>query len=141
MGISHHVAILDACVLAPMPIVDTLLRLAEEPHFYIPRWSLHILREVDRTLRDKFAYSPQQVRRRIEAMQRAFPDAMVAGYEDLVPAMTNDLKDRHVLAAAVKCGAQWIVSDNVKHFPADALSPYRLECLTADNFHDAPVSL
>ena len=39
-----------------------------------------------------------------------------------------------VRAAAVKCGAQSIVSDNVKHFPAEALSPYRLERLTADNF-------
>ena len=110
MRISPHVAILDACVLAPMPIVDTLLRLAEGPHFYIPKWSSHILREGDRTLRDKFANSPQQVRRRIEAMKRAFPDAMVVGYEDLVRAMTNDPKDRHAMAAAVKCVGQSIVS-------------------------------
>jgi hypothetical protein len=41
---------------------------------------------------------------------------------------------RHVLAAAVKCGAHSIVSDNGKHFPTEALSPYNLECLTAEDF-------
>jgi hypothetical protein len=48
--------------------------------------------------------------------------------------MANDPEDRHELAAAVKCGAHSIVSDNVKHFPTEALSPYNLECLTADAF-------
>jgi hypothetical protein len=48
--------------------------------------------------------------------------------------MTNDPKDRHVLAAAVKCGAHAIVSDNVKHFPDSSLSPHKLECMTVDNF-------
>lgn len=33
---SQYVAVLDTCVLAPMPLCDTLLRLAEEPAFYIP---------------------------------------------------------------------------------------------------------
>ena len=38
------------------------------------------------------------------------------------------------LAAAVRCGAHSIVSDNVKHFPNESLAPYGLECLTADQF-------
>jgi hypothetical protein len=117
-----------------MPIVDTLLRLAEEPAFYTPKWSPHILQEVRETLQGKFGYSPEQVQRRIGAIECAFPDAMVTGYEGLIPIMANDAEDRHVLAAAVKCGAHSIVSDNVKHFPAEALSPCNLECLTADDF-------
>ena len=40
------VAVLDTCVLAPMPLCDTLLRLAEEPAFYTPKWSGDILREL-----------------------------------------------------------------------------------------------
>jgi hypothetical protein len=48
--------------------------------------------------------------------------------------MDNDKKDRHVLAAAVKCGANCIVSDNKKHFHEAALKPYDLECLTAAEF-------
>jgi hypothetical protein len=67
-------------------------------------------------------------------MNTAFPDAMVTGYENLIGSMTNDPKDRHVLATAVKCGAHAIVSDNIKHFPRESLGPYNLECLTANDF-------
>jgi hypothetical protein len=92
------------------------------------------LEELRRTLRDKFRYSQTQVDRRIQAMECMFPDAMVTGCDDLIASMTNDPKDRHVLAAAVKCGAQSIVSNNVRHFPQESLAPYGLECLTADDF-------
>jgi hypothetical protein len=53
-------------------------------------------------------------------MEQAFPSAMVTGYEKMIDSMENDPKDRHVLAAAVKCGAHAIVSDNVKHFPLES---------------------
>src|SRR5277367_622767 len=66
MRISPFVAVLDACVLAPMPIADTLLRLAEEPAFYTPRWSADILKEIERTLLERFGYNPTQVARRID---------------------------------------------------------------------------
>ncbi len=32
-------AVLDACVLMPMPVADTLLRMAEDPRLYLPKWS------------------------------------------------------------------------------------------------------
>lgn len=48
--------------------------------------------------------------------------------------MKNDLKDRHVLAAAVRAHADCIVSDNRKHFPKSILEPIELECLTAESF-------
>jgi predicted nucleic acid-binding protein len=134
MSISQYITLLDTCVLAPMPVMDTLLRLAEEPAFYTPKWSAHIIQELRKTLAEKFKYSPQQVERRIEAMESTFPSAMVTGYENLIDSMENDTKDRHVLAAAVKCGAHAIVSDNVKDFPHESLAPYALECLTADQF-------
>lgn len=130
------VVVLDACVLAPMPIADTLLRLAESGKFYIPRWSLQILDELVRTLR-KFGMTPAQADRRARAMGEVFPEALVEGFDILLPEMANDPKDRHVLAAAVKCGARAIVSDNRKHFPPAALTPYRLECLTTTEFFEA----
>lgn len=52
----------------------------------------------------------------------------------LIDAMRNDPKDRHVLAVAVRAGADCIVSDNIKHFPKEALQPFGLECLTAQDF-------
>jgi predicted nucleic acid-binding protein len=133
MVINQYIAVLDACVLAPMPLADTLLRLAEEPAFYVPRWSREILDEVATTLA-KFGYKEDQIKRRLGSMTAAFEDAMVTGYEELVGAMKNDPKDRHVLAAAVRTGAHAIVTNNKKHFPKDLLAPYGIECSTGDEF-------
>jgi predicted nucleic acid-binding protein len=134
MRIDQFVGVLDASVLIPMPVADTLLRLAEEPAFYAPRWSDSILNEVRRTLSSKFGYSEKQATRRLKTMNAAFPEAMVTGYENLVDSMTNHPKDRHVLAAAVRCRAHAIVTNNEKHFPRESLEPYGLECVSADKF-------
>ena len=48
-------------------------------------------------------------------------------YADLIPAMQNNPKDRHVLAAAVKSGSKLIVTYNGKHFPKEAMKPYEIE--------------
>ncbi|MFN7919729.1 MAG: PIN domain-containing protein [Bryobacteraceae bacterium] len=130
---NHYVAVLDTCVLAPMPLCDTLLRLAEEPAFYIPKWSNDILRELRSTL-VRMGYTPAQAERRISAMESAFEDANVSGYEPLVMSMTNDPKDRHVLAAAVRCGAHALVTQNVKHFKPESTASYELDILTPDDF-------
>ncbi len=79
-------------------------------------------------------YAPAQADRRIAAMESAFEDANVTGYECLVGAMTNDPKDRHVLAAAVRCGAHAIVTHNVRHFRPETAKPYDLDILTPDDF-------
>lgn len=84
-----------------MPLCDTLLRLAEDPAFYIPKWSDDILRELRSTLQ-RMGYPAAQADRRVAAMETAFEDARVNGYECLVDSMTSDPKDRHVLAAAVR---------------------------------------
>jgi predicted nucleic acid-binding protein len=48
--------------------------------------------------------------------------------------MKNHPKDAHVLAAAIRCRAQAIVSDNKRHFPKEALTGYSITCLTAGEF-------
>ena len=131
--VNQCVVLLDACVLVPMPICDTLLRLAEEPSVYIPRWTSKILDEVSATLL-KMGYSAEQAQRRIRVMREQFEDAEVTCYEGLIPSMTNHEKDRHVLAAAVHCGADAIVTGNTRHFPSEAVSAYSLEVLTPDEF-------
>jgi predicted nucleic acid-binding protein len=130
---NRYIAVLDTCVLAPMPLCDTLLRLAEDPAFYVPKWSNDILRELRSTLQ-RMGYTPEQAERRLAAMESAFEDASVTGYECLVGAMTNDPKDRHVLAAAVRSGAHAIITHNVKHFGPESAKPYDLDILTPDDF-------
>jgi predicted nucleic acid-binding protein len=130
---NRYIAVLDTCVLAPMPLCDTLLRLAEDPAFYIPKWSDDILRELRSTLQ-RMGYTPAQADRRITAMASAFEDANVPGYERLTASMTNDPKDRHVLAVAVRSGAHAIVTHNVRHFQPASVKPYDVDVLTPDDF-------
>lgn len=62
-------------------------------------------------------------------------DAKVAGYESLINTLElPDAGDRHVLAAAIRCGADAIVTFNLKDFPASVLSPYGIDVLHPDDF-------
>ena len=42
--------------------------------------------------------------------------------------------DRHVLAAAIKCGAQHVVTDNLRDFPSDILDQYDIQAIGSDEF-------
>ncbi len=66
-----------------------------------------------------------QAAHRETEIREHFGEAWVEGYEDLIPSMTNHDKDRHVLAAAVRSGAETIVTYNLKDFPRSALAPSR----------------
>lgn len=70
----RYAAVLDACVLVPVALADTLLRVAEKGLY------------------------------------------------------------RHVVAAAIRGGAQTIVTANVDDFPADALGQFELEAVHPDTF-------
>ena len=126
-------AVLDACILFPAALRDTLLRGASAG-LYQPRWSELILEEVRRNLVKTGRSTNTQAERLIEMMRRAFPEAAVQGFEPLVDHMTNDVKDRHVVAAAVTAGAQVIVTRNLQDFPAAALRPFTVEAQSPDEF-------
>jgi predicted nucleic acid-binding protein len=128
------IVILDACVLIPMPLADTLLRLAAGPRLYLPRWSERIMHEVSRTLQEKFGLSSERAMYRESEIRRHFPEAWVEGYEDSIPKMTNHPKDRHVLAAAVQVEARVIVTYNTKDFPASSLAPYSITAQVPSSF-------
>src|SRR3974390_192462 len=112
---NEYAAVLDACVLAPMPLCDTLLRLAEHPAFFRPLWSGLILQEVGRVLENRLGYTPDQRQRRINQMQIAFPEATVTLPSNLDSFNCPDVDDRHVLAAAVRGQANAIITSNTKH--------------------------
>lgn len=107
--------VLDANVLFPFSLRDTLLRAAASGYFQV-YWSAEILEETTRNLIGTGTITKRQAERLVQAMTTAFPEAMVEGYEPLVDAMPNDEKDRHVAAAAVVAGAQVIVTNNLKDF-------------------------
>ena len=62
-------------------------------------------------------------------------DCLVTGYEPLIPSLNlPDPNDRHVLAAAIRCNADVIVTFNLKDFPEDVLAPMGIEAQHPDDF-------
>jgi predicted nucleic acid-binding protein len=119
-------------VLYPAYLCDTLLRLAEA-EAYRPLWSADILTELRRNVVEA-GIPADRVDRRIAQMSHSFPDATVTGYDSLIDGMTNDPKDRHVLAAAVRANAEVIVTFNLRDFPEPALKPYDILAVHPDDF-------
>ena len=109
------VVVLDANVLFPFTLRDTLLR-AAAADFYQLRWTTEILDEMERNLVRTGTMPADKSARLRRKMEEFFPEAMVTGYEPLTTAMRNDSKDRHVVAAAVKAGAQVVTTANLKDF-------------------------
>jgi predicted nucleic acid-binding protein len=125
--------VLDACVLFPAALRDTLLRVADAD-LYRVHWTDKILDEVQRNIVSARHMSEEKAQRLIHTMSSYFPDASVVQYTDLIDAMPNHPKDRHILAAAVVVGAQVIVTFNLKHFPQDMLAPLHIEAQSPDGF-------
>jgi predicted nucleic acid-binding protein len=108
------------------PVRDTLLRLAEGPELYRPLWSAEIMVEMRRTLCGKFGIAPNRIAHLEAKLREHFPEAWIKGIEPLLPSMTNDAKDRHVLAAAAHAKAGMLVTYNLKHFPLSSTKPWRV---------------
>lgn len=118
--------VLDACVLANFGLCDLFLTLAETPRLYQPVWNREILDEVQRTHVDKLGWPEALSKSWREAVESAFPEAIVTVPKSLVAVCANHKKDRHVLATAVRGRAELIVTSNLKQFPRKNTSLYRL---------------
>ena len=132
---NRYTALLDANVLYPAPIRDLTIQLALTDLFRA-RWSADIHREwVEALLRNEPQRNRAALERTCNLMDRAVRDCLVTGYERLIPALRlPDEGDRHVLAAAIVGRCDVIVTQNLKHFPADVLSPLGIEAQHPDVF-------
>lgn len=117
----------DANVLADITVCDLLLSLAERPRQLVVLWSEAVLAEVERVHRDRLNWPEDLVKYFQGEVRRAFPDAIVKGYEPLLSAVQNDPKDHHVLAAAIQGQASAILTFNLKDFPEEALAPWGIQ--------------
>ena len=63
-----------------------------------------------------------------------FGEAWISGYESLIPRMTNDEKDRHVVAAAVRSEAAIILTLNLRHFRPEHLAMWGVRALHPQYF-------
>ena len=130
----RFVVILDANVLYPFRKRDILLSFSQAGLFRA-RWTIEIQDEWSRNLLAAKPELKTSIDSQVTAMRDNFPESLVEKYEALIPTLTlPDPNDRHVLAAAIKCGAQHIVTENLKDFPPNATGDYDVEPISADEF-------
>ena len=132
----------DACVLYPATLRDLLIELACTTLFDA-RWTDRIHDEWIRNLLAKRSdLKPEQLEVTRRNMNRAVPGCLVTGYESLISALSlPDPNDCHVLAAAIHCQAQAIVTFNLKDFPNANLEPFGVEAIHPDDFVMDTISL
>lgn len=125
----RHRVVIDTNALYSMPLADTLLRAADRGLFDFV-WTADIMRELQETMLRQ-GFPANAAARRVTAMQRAFRDTQVRGYEDLIPRLRlPDADDRHVLAAAIHAEAWAVVTANVKDFPRAILAEHAIRAIT-----------
>lgn len=122
-------------MLYPAPVRDLLLEMAAASLFRA-KWSDEIHDEWMRNLLAKRTdLSRTKLERTRALMDGAVLDCLVEGHMDLVGSLElPDPDDRHVLAAAIHCGADAIITFNLKDFPASVAAQYQLEILHPDDF-------
>ena len=129
------IVVYDANVLYPNTLRDLLIRISQAG-LVQAKWTDEILNEMLRALsRNRPDIPSDKFDRLRQLMNEAVRDCLVSEYEPLIEGLKlPDPADRHVLAAAIKAGAQVIVTNNLKHFPAADLSHWNVEAKSPDDF-------
>ena len=92
-------------------------------------WITALLRREDKP------YTRKQLESTRDLMDAHVRDAKVFGHETLIESLElPDPDDRHVLAAAIRCNADAIVTFNIKDFPKEVLERYSIEVIHPDDF-------
>lgn len=132
---ANFTVVYDACLFYPAPLRDLMVRLAQTRRFRA-RWTTQIHQEwVRALLRNAPHLEPVLLERTVELINLAVPDSLVCGYEGLIERLNlPDPNDRHVLAAAIRVGAQAILTLNLKHFPSTILDEFDIFAGHPDDF-------
>lgn len=139
---SGFTVLFDSCVLFSAPLRDLMLELSTTGLFR-GRWSADIHREwIGAVLQSRPDVTREKLERTRDKMDACAGECLVAGYADLIPALSlPDPDDRHVLAAAIRCGADVIVTKNLDDFPTGVLSKFGIEPQHPDEFIEYLLSL
>jgi predicted nucleic acid-binding protein len=125
--------VLDACVLFPGSLRDTLLRV-NDAGLYRLCLTDEIIEEMRRNLVKKSGVEEEKAQRLVDTIKKQFEDAFTTKHRLLITSMPVNDKDKHVLAAAVASQSQIIVTQNLKDFPQHLLQPFEVEALSPDEF-------
>lgn len=135
LPLTPAIVFLDANVLYPAGLRDFLMRLTLQG-LYHARWSDPVHEEwMQAVLRDFPDLTYQQLTRTRDLMNRYAVGSLVTGFEQGIDRLRlPDPNDRHVLAAAIHCRAEVILTRNLKDFPASALAEHGIRAEAPDPF-------
>lgn len=128
-------ALLDANVLYGSFPRDLLLSLFAKG-MYEAKWSEKITQEwVSHLLANRSDIPESAINRTLALMHKIEPVALVERYEHLIAQVQiPDKDDRHVVAAAIACGAQKILTWNLGDFPNSVLTVFGVIAESPDKF-------
>ena len=128
------IVIYDANVLYGNTLRDLHIRIARAG-LVQAKWTDEILEEMLEARKRKHPETPPEKLTRLkELINDAVADCLVTGYEPLIDQLKlSDMDDRHVLAAAIKAGAQVIVTAD-RGFASAELEPWNVEAKSPDDF-------
>jgi predicted nucleic acid-binding protein len=132
---SNFTVIFDACVLYPAPLRDLLMQLALTDLFRA-KWTNQIHDEwIRNVLANRQDIPAEKLNRTRDLMNANVRDCLIENYEFLVESIKlPDPDDRHLVAAAIKSNASYIITYNLKDFPNDALEQYEIYAQHPDEF-------
>jgi predicted nucleic acid-binding protein len=133
--VASFIVFYDANVLYPAELRNFLMHLAMTGMFRA-KWSADVHEEwISSLLKNRPDLTRERLERTRQLMDKAAPDVLVTRYEHLIPGIVlPDENDRHVLAAAIHCGASVIVTFNLADFPRESLREFGIEAQHPDEF-------
>ena len=122
-------------MLYPAELRNLLMHLALIGLFRA-KWSADVHEEwISNLLKKRPDLTRSKLERTRMLMDKHAVDALVTGYEDLMPGLDlPDPDDRHVLAAAIRGHADVIVTMNLRDFPSDTIGSFGIEAQHPDEF-------
>jgi hypothetical protein len=132
---ADQIVIYDSCIFYSFTLRNLFVQLAMTGLFHA-KWSEEIHQEwMSNLLRDRPGLSLEKVKKIKDLIDKSVPDCLVMGYELLVKTLDlPDVGDRHILAAAIQCGAETIVTNNLKDFPERILNHFNIKAIDPDHF-------
>lgn len=127
-------AVLDACVLYPSVLREILVGVAAQGVF-VPLWSARIMGEWQRAAARLGPEGAAIAAQQIAALRATWPQAEIAADSALEARLwMPDKADAHVLATAITGGAGWIITQNLRDFPARTLGAEGVRAQSPDDF-------
>jgi predicted nucleic acid-binding protein len=133
--VNTFTVVYDACVLYPAPLRDLLVQLALHDIF-AARWTDAIHEEwISGVLKSRPDIKRAALERTRSLLNSNVRDSLVTGYESLIGSLSlPDENDRHVLAAAIRCNADALITFNIRDFPQVSLEPFGIMAIHPDEF-------